>query len=317
MSELHRELRGAAGGRPRHTGAGRGPERRARRRAAPVLALLLLLAAAAAPADGPLSVYVTIPPQAYFVERIAGELVNVGVLVGPGQSPHAYDPSPRQMAELVDSDVFFTVGLPFEEELLPRIRRLAPDLEVVATDYPVPKREMESAAGGRHGDHGRRDPHIWMDPDRVKIQARVIARTLERHDPSHDATYAANLESFIAELDSLDARITRALAPVEGSRLYVFHAAFGYFADAYGLEQVPVEVGGKEPSARQLARLIERATADGARVIFVQPQFSTTAAEAVADAIDGVVVPIDPLARDYAANLERVADAVRTGLQGE
>jgi len=97
--------------------------------------------------------------------------------------------------------------------------------------------------------------------------------------------------------------------------MYVFHPAFGYFADAYGLTQVPVEFEGKEPGARQLAGLIDRARADGVRVIFVQPQFSGKSAAVVAAAIGGAVIPINPLSRDYLANLEAMASAVEQGLR--
>ncbi len=96
--------------------------------------------------------------------------------------------------------------------------------------------------------------------------------------------------------------------------MYVFHPAFGYFADAYGLIQVPIEIEGKEPGARQLSKLIDRAKKDRVKVIFVQPQFSARSAEAVAKAIGGVVVPIDDLGRDYLANLESIAAAIERGL---
>jgi zinc transport system substrate-binding protein len=281
-------------------------------------ALLAALAFAnVAASAAPTSVVVTIPPQAFFVERIGGDRVDVHVLVGPGQSPHSYEPTPKQMTRLAESDVYFTTGMPFEEALVRRIRDVAPELVVVATDYPVPKRPVtEHDEHGSHAhDGGRLDPHVWMDPRLVKIQSGVIAETLARLDPSHAEEYAENRTAFAAELDTLDARIREALAPLEGGRLYVFHAAFGYFAGAYGLTQVPVETGGKEPGARQLADLIERARRDGARVIFVQPQFSTKAAEAVAEAIDGAVVAIDPLARDYVANLELIADKVASALR--
>ena len=102
---------------------------------------------------------------------------------------------------------------------------------------------------------------------------------------------------------------------MEGRSFFVFHPSFGYFADDYGLEQVAVETGGSEPSARQLARLIREARDAEVRVIFVQPQFSRKSAETIASEIGGAVVPIDPLARDYIENLERMARAVEEGLR--
>jgi zinc transport system substrate-binding protein len=159
------------------------------------------------------------------------------------------------------------------------------------------------------------DPHIWLSPRLVKIQARTITDALIEVDPTGQATYENNLAAFIQKLDVLDAHLIEALAPVKGKTLMVFHPAWGYFADAYGLEQEPIEVEGKEPSGQQLARMIELAKDEGVRIIFVQPQFSKRSAMRIAEAIGGAVVPINPLARDYLNNLERVATAVREALQ--
>ena len=165
--------------------------------------------------------------------------------------------------------------------------------------------------------HGGSDPHIWLSPRLVQVQARTIADALKQADPAGAAVYEANLQQFIADLEALDAELRQALAPVRGKTLMVFHPSWGYFADAYGLEQHAIELEGKEPSARQLTRIIARAKAEDVRVIFVQPQFSQSSAEAVAGAIDGAVVPIDPLARDYMANLRRVARTIREALGGQ
>ena len=143
----------------------------------------------------------------------------------------------------------------------------------------------------------------------------MICDTLAELDPDHADTYRRNLAAFDADLDRVHAQIAEALAPLKGQAIFVFHPAFGYFADAYGLKQIPVEIGGKEPTARQLAGLIDRAKAAGVKVIFVQPQFSQKSAGAVAAAIDGVVVPLDDLARDYLMNLENVAAKVKVALQ--
>jgi len=303
------------------------------------ISILLVCAVAVAraqqPSAGRLGVAVSILPQAYFVERVGGEYVNVEVLVGPGQSPHAFEPTPKQLEGLSRARVYFTVGVDFEEALLPRIRRMFRDLKVVDTRAGVPLRSMtateaEAEAAHEHGhdhdhdadhkhdDHaptGRPDPHIWLNPLLVKTQAQTICAALEEYDPSHAEQFRANLAAFHADLDRVHARITEALAPLQGREVFVYHPAFGYFTDAYGLKQVPVEIEGKEPTARQLAELITRAKSAGVRVIFVQPQFGRKSAEAVANAIGGAVVPMDDLARDYLKNLEEMAAQIKTGLE--
>ncbi len=261
-------------------------------------------------AEKKLDVFVSIPPQAYFVERIGNPHVTVHVLVKPGQSPATFEPTPKQMAQLSQADVYFRIGLPFESKLLSKIQATVGGLRIVDIRKGVPLRHVE----GSHG-KGTVDPHIWLSPKLAKKQAETICEELCRLDSEHEAEYQKNLAALHHALDSLDSAIARALAPLKGRKFYVFHPSYGYFADAYGLKQVAVEVEGKEPSARQLAHLIEQAQADGVKVVFVQPQFSSKSAQALAEAIGGVVVPLDPLAYDYLENLREMADKISRGLQ--
>jgi zinc transport system substrate-binding protein len=262
-------------------------------------------------------VFVSVEPQAFFVERVAGGRVAVEVMVRPGESPATYEPSSRQMADLSRAKLFFRVGVPFEETLLPKIESTMKGLRIVDTREGVPLRRMKSAPGHHgHARGGGADPHIWTNPRLAKIQARTIADALAGVDPSGKEAFEENYRKFAADLDVLDAKLAAALKPVRGKVFLVFHPAWGYFADAYGLVQESIELEGKEPSGRQLARVISKARAEGARVVFVQLQFSRSKAKTIADAIGGVVVPIDPLARDYIANLETVAEKVRQGMGG-
>lgn len=256
-----------------------------------------------------LSLFVSIQPQAYFVERVGGSHVEVEVLVGPGQSPATFELTPQQMAKLTQADAYFRIGLPFEKRLVGKIQTALSDLRVVDTHQGIKLRTMEH----EHHNDGS-DPHIWLDPKLVKVQAATVCEELCRLDPVNVDAYKKNLETFKADLDEVDAKITQALEPLKGRKFYVFHPSYGYFGDAYGLTQVAVEVEGKEPGARQLAALIDQAKEDSVKVIFVQPQFSAKSAEAVAEAIGGVVVPIDPLARDYLKNLEDIAEKIVRGL---
>ena len=280
-------------------------------------------------AQAKLKVAVSILPQAYFVERVGGEHVKIEVLVGPGQSPHTYEPSPKQIAGLADARVYFRTGVDFENALLPRIEQMFKNLKVVDTRTGVPLRKFTAAedhaeddehderAGHDHGHHeaaGAPDPHVWLSPPLVKIQAQAICDALVELDPPHAEQYRNNLAAFHADLDRLHARIAEVLAPLKGREVFVFHPAFGYFTDAYGLKQVPVEIEGKEPTARQLANLIDRAKAARVKVIFVQPQFSAKSANAVAEAIGGVVVPMDDLPRDYLKCMEEMAEKIKAGL---
>ena len=271
---------------------------------------------------GTVKAFVSILPVAYFVERVGGPNVEVSVLVGPGQDPHAFELTPKLVAKLANARVLFKIGFPFEETIIKKIGSTFKNVEVVDLQKGIKLRAMTEEeveaeeAGHGHGkgeahkhsrEAGEKDPHTWLDPQLAKIQAGTIAETLIRIDPDHKDQYEKNLKDFRADLDAIHEQLTKALAPVKGRSFFVFHPAYGYFGDAYGLKQIPVQIGGKEPTARQLARLIELAKEDGVKVIFVQPQFSKKSAEVLAKAIGGAVVPLDDLAPDYLKNLQEMA----------
>jgi len=258
---------------------------------------------------GSVNAFVSILPQAYFVERVGGPHVNVEVLVGPGQSPATYEPTPKQMARLGEAAVYFRIGTPFEKGFIDKLADTHKHLEIVDTRKGVSLRYFKRSKGGSVP-----DPHIWLDPARVKIQVATICATLARLAPDHRLSFENNLQSFQRDLDRVDKEIAEILAPLKGSKFYVFHPAFGYFGDRYGLEQVAVEIEGKEPSPKQLSHLINKARSEGVKVIFVQPQYAKRDAETIAREIGGVVVPMNPLPRDYLGNLEKMASLLRGGL---
>jgi zinc transport system substrate-binding protein len=267
---------------------------------------------------GQLDVYVSIPPQKTLVEAILGDRGTVQVLLGPGQSPHSYEPTPKQMVRLASADILFSIGVPFEKQMVDRIHQAAPDLPVVDLSKGIPRLSTEETSehgdDHDHGAHNELDPHIWMNPRYVMHMADIVADALASRDPAGRPAYEKRAGAFRAELAALDKEIATSLAPLRGRSFYVFHPAFGYFAEAYGLRQVAIQSGGRAPTARQLESLIERARREHVHLIFVQPQFSRRDAETVAEAIGGAVVPLDPLAEDYLSNLRHIAATIRVAL---
>jgi zinc transport system substrate-binding protein len=266
------------------------------------------------------SVFVSIPPQAYFVERIVGHNISVDTLVLPGESPATYTPSIDQISKLAKASIFFRIGVPFESSLIPKIRAISKKLRIIDTRKGITLRKIESSLYGHKKTEDNNhlsgnDPHIWLDPSLAKRQAYTIYEVLAELDPKKRKTYYANFLSLKDDLDALDARIREALKPVKGGILFVFHPAFGYFADAYDLRQVAVEVEGKAPKGKDLSLFIKKARKRNVRVIFVQPQFDKNAALKIATAIDGAVVSINPLAKDYIHNLEKMAEKVAESLR--
>jgi len=257
-------------------------------------------------------VFASILPQRYFLEKVAGDRVRVSVMVEPGANPAVYEPKPSQMVALSRAKAYFAVGVPFEKTWLPKFTESHPDLLVVSTQDGIEKIPMkahhhEEDHASHHSREGIKDPHVWLSPPLVKIQARNILEGLLKADPAGEETYRANCQAFLEELDELDAEIRDILQGGGGRSFMVFHPAWGYFARAYGLEQIPVELEGKEPKPSQLQEFIRLAREREIRVIFVQPQFSTLTAEAVAKAVQGRIAVVDPLAEDWADNLLEAA----------
>lgn len=268
---------------------------------------------------GPLNVTVSIPPQKYFVDRIGGEHVRVNVMVEAGESPATYEPTPEQLKGLSEAAAYVSYGAPFERAWMDRITAANPEMLIVDTTQGIELMPME--VHHRHGEEEEPegppenpDPHTFVSPQLVKVQSQTIYEALVYLDPAHQETYRANLDRFIADIDALDADIREALAGVERRKFIVFHPAWGYFARDYDLEMVPIEIGGQEPSAAELAALVTEARQEGIKVIFAQPEFSTKAAETIANEIGGEVLLISPLAPDWLDNLRRVTDALARAL---
>ncbi|MGD9384028.1 MAG: zinc ABC transporter substrate-binding protein [Desulfobacterales bacterium] len=282
-------------------------------------------------AAGPIRAFVSILPQKYFVEQIGKDLVDVRAMVQPGASPATYEPKPKQLVGLSKARIYFSMGVPFEKVWLKKIASANPQMKVVHTDHGIKKIPMASHGNyvegkhhekaeqqEQHGDHHDQvilDPHIWLSPPLVKMQARTILFALQQVDPSHGTVYKTNYHQFVSRIHKLDGQLKTMFAGKQGLQFMVFHPAWGYFARAYGIEQVSIEIEGKDPKPAQLKELIEHARENHIKVIFVQPQFSTKSADLVAKSIGGQVAFADPLAEDWLANLREIADKFKAVLK--
>lgn len=271
---------------------------------------------ASAASDEPLIVFVSLLPQKYFVEQIGGQRVDVQVMVEPGASPATYEPKPMQMTALSKARIYFAVGAPFESAWLEKISASNPDMRVVHTEAWIDKMPM---AAHHHGgddhdeqhDHGIRDPHIWLSPPLVMLQARHIFTALAQAVSTDREFFQVKYVKFLQTVAELDSEIRNRFAQLKGDREFmVFHPSWGYFADAYGLKQIPVELEGKDPKPADLQHLIHQAKDKNIEAVFVQPQFSARAAGIIARAIGGRVIRVDPLAENWSQNLKQIADTL-------
>ncbi len=285
------------------------------------LSLLFLGWTSVAFSKTPVQAFVSILPQKYFVEKIGGKLIDVSVMVKPGADAHTFEPKPKQMVALSKTMIYFAIGIEFENVWLNRFMAANPDMLIVYTDAGIDKIPMTDP---HHHDEEQhtidkdiiKDPHIWLSPPLVKILSRNILESLLKIDPNHATIYKANHEKFMLEVDGLDSNLRRILTGEnKGAEFIVFHPSWGYFAHAYGLKQVPVEIEGKEPKPAEIKDLIKYAQKKGIKVVFVQPQFSSAGARIIADSIGGQIAFVDPLAADWSKNLYEVAIKFKAALR--
>jgi zinc transport system substrate-binding protein len=260
-----------------------------------------------------INVVVSILPEKTFVSAIGGDKVDVTLMVLPGNSPHTYEPKPSQMKAVARANLYFAIGVEFEKVWLSKFKDLNPALKVVDLSEGITKIPMATAhhhEAEEHHDTGY-DPHIWTAPENVLLIARHIYDALSREDPANATYYRHNLDAFLAKVKKTDAQIRHILAPLPPhSAFMVFHPSWGYFAKAYGLVQLPVEVEGKEPKPREIIHLIKEAREKKVTAIFTQPEFSDSTAKIIAGELHIPVIKVSPLAADWSDNLIRIAKAI-------
>jgi len=250
-----------------------------------------------------LIVITSVPPHAFIVEQLAGEQVTVVSLIDQGSDPHTYEPAPKQMLAISQASIFFTSGLEFERRLVAKISAVNGGLSLVALAGPdIRKHEYD-----HEHDHEHIDQHSWLSPAQYAHQIDVVFKTLLERLPAQKKAMTRRYSRLQEELSKTQQQVRTLLGPYRGRVFYVFHPAFGHFAEAYGLQQEAVEADSKLPTAKQLQTIIKHAKADRVRVIFSQPQFDQRSAAVVANAIGGEIRTLDPLAKDVLKNYRTIA----------
>ena len=283
-------------------------------------------------------IYVPVPPYAGLVESLVGDLAEVRSIASENDDPHIFSPTPKELAKLSVGTIYFAADLPFEETLVTKLNESKSKVKIVSLVEGLERRyfgegehDCDHEHGHDHDDHaehdhaehdhghhehdhgdGELDPHVWLSPAHLVEQIRTIQAEVEPLFATEEAksTIQENSRKLVQQLRDTDRELAEKLAPFRDQSFYVYHGAFGYFADAYGLKQVPVELSGRTPEPRQIASMIDKAKEEGVSVIFVQPQFDQNSAKAIAESIGGNVVPIDPLEKDVIANLKHIAGEI-------
>lgn len=236
----------------------------------------------------------SIIPQRVFVEKIGGNLVDVESIVEIGESPHTYEPKPSKMLSISKADIYFRIGVEFEEIWLEKFKSQNRDLKVINLST------KESKV----------DPHIWLSPTKVQRMAQEIFKSLAEFDSKNRAIYRENLENFLSEIKSLKSQIRETLKDVKGSSFLAFHPSWGYFAKEFDLIQLSIERDGKEPKPKELIQTLNLAKSKQIRVILTKPEVSDKSAKVIAKELNVKIFKISPLNPNWGENLLNLAKAI-------
>lgn len=287
-----------------------------------VVVAFVCLSSPAQSSQDKIPVSVSIPPLKYMLKQVAGERVQVSVMVPAGANPATYEPKTRQMTGLSDTEIYFAIGVPFESSWLKKFSKVNKEMRIVRLDREVKKRTLatdyeDKADLDQEGSEMNRDPHVWLSPALMRIMSSKVMRVLSGMDPGNKALYQKNYLEFSREINQLDKRILDVFSGT-GERRDCFmslHPAWGYLARDYGLKQIPIELEGKAPGPREMKKVMGVAKDKGIDTIFVQPQFSGKEARTIAKSINAQVVDLDPLAYDWSDNLLEMAKKISKALR--
>lgn len=260
------------------------------------------------------TITVSILPYKYLAERIAGDRFEVNVLTPPGSNHETFEPTPRQLSILNNSKMLMINGyLLFEDNL---VKKNLQNFKLSLIDL---SRDTELIAGETidHGDHVHLngiDPHFWLSPGEVRRQIKVMLDAFCEKDPEGKETYETNYHNLLSDIDSLDRYMKQAFSQLRTRSFLIYHPALTYLARDYGLNQVAIEMEGKEPTMQHMHRIVEFAKTQGIKTVFIQRQFNSESATSIAREIGGHVEILDPLAADWLANMYAITATLRKAM---
>lgn len=258
-------------------------------------------------------VTVTIQPQKYFAEKIAGNRFDINCIVPPGSNPEAYDPSPSHLVHLGKSIAYFKIGhIGFELAWMDKLEQNNPHMKIFdnSEGINILSGTHEHSEGDEHHHHYDADPHTWSSPKNARIIAKNMYDAFVSLDPSGEKIYRRNYEELLAEINHVDSVMTRKLTPASGTMFAIYHPSLSYLAKDYHLHQLSLEYNGKEPSAYYLKKAIDVAKENHVKVIFIQQEFDAKQAESFAQEIGAKVVSINPLSYNWSEELLNITDAI-------
>lgn len=268
---------------------------------------------------------VTIEPLRYFTEAIAGNKFTVISMVPKGVSPETYDPTPQQLLDLSRSKAYFRIGyIGFEQAWMNKLTDNAPHLQVFDTSKGVgliydnshvhPHDNATDFDGSKENDehnHLGVEPHIWTSTRNAQIIAGNILSALSTIDKENENYYLKRYQILSGQIRQTDSILSRIFSEKDTDKTFlIYHPALTYFARDYGLHQISIEAGGKEPSPAHLKELMQTCKKEKVQIIFVQPEFDRRNAELIARQTGAKVIPINPLSYDWEREMLNIGKAL-------
>ena len=287
-----------------------------------VFLLFLSLLAFPLSGAGEIPVCTGLAPVAHIASAVGGSRIKVSTMLPPGRSPHDYAPGTRELRLAMGAKIFLTTNMLYEQRITRALKNKVPVADVSATIHRIPLESGGHSHDHHHcgldhhscgGDAASGDPHVWLSPLNCALIAQQIALELGKIAPEHKAEFASRAAEYGKKMRKLHENMLKRLAPHKGKSFFVYHPAFGYIAQLYGLKQCAIELGGREAAPGRMAAVIRQAKKAGVKVVFVQKQFNPASARALANAIKGEVMELDPLEGNVEANFEAVCNALLKG----
>lgn len=265
--------------------------------------LLMLVGCEHAPQHKARQITVTIEPLRYFTEQIAGDNFQVNTMVPKGGNPETYEPTPQQMIQLAKSDLYIKVGnIGFERIWMSKLKQNAPHTLIIDSSYGI-----ELVRTGQNIN----DPHTWMSTKNAIQIARNIYQALAKIDKKNNAYYQENLDKLLQKIDTTDQQIRNLLAKKTSRAFLIYHPALTYFAHDYQLQQIPIEINGREPSASQLKETIQTAKALHVKTFFIQKEFASRQTLLISKSMGVDTTTINPLSAHWQEQMLLIASKIK------
>jgi zinc transport system substrate-binding protein len=241
-----------------------------------------------------LNVSVTILPQKGIIKAIGGDKVNINVMIPPGNSPATYAPTFSQLKKVKNSQIYFSVGVPFDKTYLSKIKEINPSIKIISFAKYI-KKDSDN-------------PHIWLSPALLMLEAKTVLDALIKYEPQYKNYFLKNYALLINKLAKLEVKGQK---NIKQKAFITFHPSFYYFAKDFHIKEIALQKQGKTPSFSYLAKIIKIAEKENVKTVIISPEFPEKYAKLVAQKIEAKVYIISPLNQNPLKTIKKLIEALK------